>query len=50
MNTSGASENLEGYLEKIREIEKDANFITDTYESFKRKEYLDKDLNAYTSD
>lgn len=45
MGTDKASENLESYLEKIREIEKEANFIADSYESFKRKTYLDIDLN-----
>jgi len=48
VNTAGASENLEGYLEKIKEIEKESQFIPDSYESFKRKTYLDVDLNEYT--
>ena len=48
VNTAWASENLEGYLEKIKEIEKESQFIPDSYESFKRKTYLDVDLNEYT--
>lgn len=48
VNTAGASENLEIYLEKIKEIEKESQFIPDSYESFKRKTYLDVDLNEYT--
>ena len=48
VNTAGASENLEQYLEKIKEIEKESQFIPDPYESFKRKTYLDVDLNEYT--
>ncbi len=48
VGTDKASENLEGYLEKIREIEKEANFIADSYESFKRLTYLDMNLNQYT--
>jgi len=48
VNTAGASENLEGYLEKIKEIEKESQFIPDSYESFKRKSYLEFDLNEYT--
>ena len=39
---------MESYLDKIREIEKESQFIPDSYESFKRKAYLDKDLNQYT--
>ena len=46
----GQSENLEIYLEKIKEIEKDSQFIPDSYESFKRRAYLDKDLNLYTKE
>lgn len=49
VNTSNASEQLEGYLEKIKEIEKDAQFIPDTYESFKR-DSLKFDLNKHTRD
>jgi len=40
---------LEGYLEKIKEIEKDSQFIPDTYESFKRNS-LNFDLNKHTRD
>ena len=46
----GQSENLEVYLDKIKEIEKDAQFIPDSYQSFKRRNYLDKDLNVYTQE
>jgi hypothetical protein len=49
VNTSNASENLESYLDKIKEIEKDSQFIPDTYESFKR-EHLKFDLNKHTRD
>jgi hypothetical protein len=49
VNTSNASENLESYLEKIKEIEKDSQFIPDTYESFKR-DHLKFDLNKHTRD
>ena len=41
---------MEAYLEKIKEIEKDAQFLPDSYESFKRGTYLDKDLNSYTQE
>lgn len=46
--TQSASEHLDAYLEKIREIEREAQFIPDTYEGFKKRSYLDTDLNAYT--
>jgi hypothetical protein len=49
LNTPNASENLESYLDKIREIEKDSQFIPDSYESFKR-DYLKYDLNKHTKD
>jgi len=49
VNTTNASENLEQYLDKIKEIEKDSQFIPDTYESFKR-ENLKFDLNKHTRD
>ena len=48
MKTPGASDNLESYLEKIKEIEREAQFIPDSYDLFKRKTYLDVDLNLYT--
>ena len=47
MGTVNASENLEQYLEKIKEIEKDSHFIPDSYDSFKR-DYLKFDLNQHT--
>jgi hypothetical protein len=49
VGTSNASEQLEGYLEKIKEIEKDSHFIPDTYETFKR-DHLKFDLNKHTRD
>ena len=48
MGTEGASENLVSYLDKIKEIEKESQFNPDSYDSFKRKTYLDQDLNLYT--
>ena len=48
VHTQGASEHLESYLEKIREIEKESQFIPDSYESFKKRTYMDLDLNEYT--
>lgn len=48
VKTPGASDNLDSYLEKIKEIEREAQFIPDSYDSFKRKTYLDVDLNLYT--
>ena len=48
MNSAGASEHLESYLEKIKEIEKESQFIPDSYESFKKRSYIDFDLNEYT--
>ena len=48
VHSEGASEHLESYLEKIKEIEKESQFIPDSYESFKKKSYMDLDLNEYT--
>ena len=48
MGTKGASENLVSYLDKIKEIEKESQFIPDSYDSFKRNTYIDQDLNLYT--
>ena len=39
---------MESYLEKIKEIEKDSTFVPDSYESFKKRQYMDVDLNDYT--
>lgn len=47
MNTSNASENLEQYLEKIKEIESDSQFLPDKYDSIKVS-YLNFDLNKHT--
>lgn len=40
---------MEGYLEKIKEIEKDAILVPEAYESFKR-DSLKFDLNKHTRD
>lgn len=48
LHTPGASEHLESYLDKIKEIERESQFIPDTYESFKKRTYMEVDLNEYT--
>lgn len=48
VGTEQASQHLDAYLQKIRVVERDSQFIPDTYESFKRNAYLDTDLNDYT--
>lgn len=48
MNTPGVSEHLQSYLDKIKEIEKDSQFIPEQYENFKRLNYLEEDLNQFT--
>lgn len=48
VGTPGASEHLESYLDKIKEIEKESTFVPDSYESFKKRSYMDIDLNVYT--
>lgn len=48
VGTSDASEHLESYLEKIRDIEKESKFVPDSYDQFKKRQYMDVDLNDYT--
>jgi hypothetical protein len=48
VNTPGVSEHLQSYLDKIKEIEKDSQFIPEQYENFKRLNYLEEDLNQFT--
>lgn len=45
VNNSGASDQLESFLLKIKEIEKESQFIPEKYENFKQGTYLDCDLN-----
>ena len=44
----GISEHLQSYLDKIKEIEKDSQFIPEQYENFKKNTYLEEDLNQFT--
>jgi hypothetical protein len=48
VGNAGASEHLSSYLEKIKEIEKDSQFIPEKYENFKKMTYLEEDLNLFT--
>jgi hypothetical protein len=48
VNTPGVSEHLQSYLDKIKEIEKDSQFIPEQYENFKKMNYLEEDLNQFT--
>ena len=47
VNTPGASDSLKSFLEKIKEIERDSQFIPEKYSDFKRGHYLSEDLNDY---
>ena len=49
VGTDKAGDNLEAFLEKIKEIERDSQFIPDSYQSFQRMKHLKVDLNAYTA-
>lgn len=48
MGNPGVSEHLQSYLDKIKEIEKDSQFIPEPYENFKKMSYLEEDLNQFT--
>lgn len=48
MGKQGASEHLAAFLDKIKEIEKDSQFIPEQYENFKKRTYLEDDLNSFT--
>jgi len=48
IGNAGASEQLHSFLEKIKEIEKDSQFLPEKYESFKKITYLEEDLNLFT--
>jgi len=47
VGTQNASEHLDSYLEKIKEIEKESTFVPEGYDIFKR-EFLRVDLNLHT--
>ena len=48
VGTQSASKVLAEHLEKIKQIEQDAQFLPDSYENFHKKTYLEFDLNEHT--